>query len=47
MSMARWFYDTNANVDMVFVHSARSPKDIIYHRELNTWPRESPTSACT
>jgi ferredoxin-NADP reductase len=34
MSMARWFYDTNANVDMVFVHSARSPKDIIYHREL-------------
>ncbi|MFD2640535.1 glycine-betaine demethylase subunit GbcB [Pseudomonas japonica] len=34
MSMARWFYDTNGNVDMVFVHSARSPKDIIYHREL-------------
>ena len=34
MSMARWFYDTNANVDMVFVHSARSPKDIIYQREL-------------
>jgi ferredoxin-NADP reductase len=34
MSMARWYYDTNANVDMVFIHSARSPKDIIYHREL-------------
>jgi ferredoxin-NADP reductase len=34
MSMARWFYDTNANVDMIFVHSARSPKDVIYHREL-------------
>jgi ferredoxin-NADP reductase len=34
MSMARWFYDTNANVDMTFIHSARSPKDIIYHREL-------------
>ncbi|WP_286790539.1 MULTISPECIES: hybrid-cluster NAD(P)-dependent oxidoreductase [unclassified Pseudomonas] len=34
MSMARWFFDTNANVDMVFVHSARTPKDIIYHREL-------------
>jgi ferredoxin-NADP reductase len=34
MSMARWYYDTNANVDMVFVHSSRSPKDIIYHREL-------------
>ena len=25
---------SNANVDMVFIHSARSPKDIIYHREL-------------
>ena len=34
MSMARWFYDTNANVDMVFCHSARSPKDIIFRREL-------------
>ncbi|HAB64199.1 MAG TPA: glycine-betaine demethylase subunit GbcB [Pseudomonas sp.] len=34
MSMARWYFDTNANVDMVFVHSARSPKDIIFHREL-------------
>lgn len=34
MSMARWFFDTNANVDMVFVHSARSPRDIIFHREL-------------
>jgi len=34
MSMARWFFDTNGNVDMVFVHSARTPKDIIYHREL-------------
>ncbi|MBA1273600.1 glycine-betaine demethylase subunit GbcB [Stutzerimonas azotifigens] len=34
MSMTRWFFDTNANVDMVFIHSARSPKDVIYHREL-------------
>ncbi|MCY1292255.1 glycine-betaine demethylase subunit GbcB [Pseudomonas jinjuensis] len=34
MSMARWFFDTNGEVDMVFVHSARTPKDIIYHREL-------------
>ncbi len=34
MSMARWYFDTNADVDMVFVHSARTPKDIIYHREL-------------
>jgi len=34
MSMARWFFDTNGTVDMIFVHSARTPKDIIYHREL-------------
>ncbi|RAU18497.1 hybrid-cluster NAD(P)-dependent oxidoreductase [Nitrincola tibetensis] len=34
MSMARWFFDTNAGIDIEFVHSARSPKDIIYHREL-------------
>lgn len=34
MSMARWFFDTNADVDMVFIHSARTPNDIIYQREL-------------
>ncbi|MCE8018776.1 hybrid-cluster NAD(P)-dependent oxidoreductase [Halomonas sp. MCCC 1A11036] len=34
MSMVRWFFDTNAAVDIAFVHSARTPKDIIYHREL-------------
>ena len=34
MSMARWYFDTNAEADIVFVHSARSPKDIIFHREL-------------
>ena len=34
MSMARWFFDTNAEVAMLFVHSARTPSDIIYHREL-------------
>lgn len=34
MSMARWFFDTNANVDISFVHSARTPHDLIYHREL-------------
>ena len=36
MSMARWAYDTNADVDMVFVHSTRTPGDIIFHRELDT-----------
>lgn len=34
MSMARWFFDTNADVDMTFVHSARTPNDIIFQREL-------------
>ncbi|WP_036228454.1 hybrid-cluster NAD(P)-dependent oxidoreductase [Marinobacterium jannaschii] len=34
MSMARWFFDTNAEVDMVFAHSARTPKDIIFRGEL-------------
>lgn len=34
MSMARWYFDTNADVDMAFVHSARTPADVIYAREL-------------
>ncbi|WP_163557059.1 hybrid-cluster NAD(P)-dependent oxidoreductase [Halomonas sp. NO4] len=34
MSMTRWYFDTNAAVDLEFVHSARSPSDIIFHREL-------------
>ncbi|RKR06567.1 ferredoxin-NADP reductase [Kushneria sinocarnis] len=34
MSMTRWFFDTNANVDIAFVHSARTPADVIYAREL-------------
>ncbi len=34
MSMARWWFDTNALTDMKFIHSARTPKDIVYRREL-------------
>ncbi|RQW61907.1 hybrid-cluster NAD(P)-dependent oxidoreductase [Vibrio viridaestus] len=34
MSMARWAYDTNTDVDIVFVHSARTPSDLIFRREL-------------
>ncbi|MEI2263915.1 hybrid-cluster NAD(P)-dependent oxidoreductase [Erwinia sp. CGal63] len=34
MSMARWYFDTNADVDMVFVHSARTPQDIIFRRDI-------------
>ena len=35
MSMARWLFDTNADVDITFIHSARSPRDVIYQRELD------------
>lgn len=34
MSMARWWFDTNAEVDIAFVHSARTPADVVYKREL-------------
>ncbi|NEP51836.1 MAG: iron-sulfur cluster-binding domain-containing protein, partial [Moorea sp. SIO3C2] len=34
MSMSKWLCDTGADVDVVFVHSARSPQDIIYHQKL-------------
>ncbi|WP_407332567.1 FAD-binding oxidoreductase [Enterovibrio sp. 27052020O] len=34
MSMARWWYDTNGAVNMKFVHSAQTPKDIIFLKEL-------------
>ncbi|TGG91981.1 hybrid-cluster NAD(P)-dependent oxidoreductase [Natronospirillum operosum] len=34
MSMARWLFDTNAEVDVAFVHSARTPADLIFQREL-------------
>jgi glycine betaine catabolism B len=34
MSMSRSFYDLAENQDIVFVHSARAPEDIIFHKEL-------------
>ncbi|MBF9000953.1 MULTISPECIES: hybrid-cluster NAD(P)-dependent oxidoreductase [Vibrio] len=34
MSMARWIYDTNTDVDISFVHSSRTPSDVIFHSEL-------------
>ncbi|MCC0177397.1 FHA domain-containing protein [Waterburya agarophytonicola K14] len=34
MSMSRWICDTISNVDIVFLHSARSPEDIIFRQEL-------------
>ncbi|BES71397.1 glycine-betaine demethylase subunit GbcB [Marinobacter nanhaiticus D15-8W] len=34
MSMARWHFDTNAEIDITFIHSARTPRDVIFQREL-------------
>jgi glycine betaine catabolism B len=34
MSMSRWICDTASNVDLVFLHSARSPEEIIFRQEL-------------
>ena len=34
MSMSKWLCDTGADVDVVFLLSARSPKDIIFHQKL-------------
>jgi glycine betaine catabolism B len=34
MAMSRWLCDTMANCDVVFLHSARTPADIIYQQEL-------------
>ncbi len=34
MSMSRWICDTISNVDVVFLHSAGSPEDIIFRQEL-------------
>jgi ferredoxin-NADP reductase len=34
MSMARWWFNTDTDVDTVFVHSARTPRDVIYAHEL-------------
>ena len=36
MSMSQWLCDTVANVDVVFIHSARSPRDVIFRQELES-----------
>ena len=35
MSMARWLFDTASDADVVFAHSARTPRDVIFRRELD------------
>ncbi|GAP99592.1 FHA domain-containing protein [Leptolyngbya sp. NIES-2104] len=34
MSMSRWLYDTASDADVVFLHSARTPTEIIFCHEL-------------
>ncbi len=36
MSMSRWLCDRAADVDVVFIHSARSPRDVIFRQELES-----------
>ena len=42
MSMSRWLYDVADEVDIHFVHSARTPSDIIYHHELQSMDTRTP-----
>ena len=36
MSMSRWLCDTGANVDIIFIYSIRSPRDLIFRHELES-----------
>lgn len=42
MSMSRWIQDTLADCDVVFLHSARTPEDIIFRAELETIAAQLP-----
>lgn len=43
MSMTRALYDLGSDADVVFVHNARTPSDIIFRRELETIASTVPT----
>lgn len=43
MSIARWLHDAAADADVAFVHSARTPQDIIFRRELELLEARDPT----
>jgi glycine betaine catabolism B len=44
MAMTRTLYDMGSAADVVFVHSARTPSDIIFRRELETIASTVPTT---
>ena len=43
MSMARTLYDLGSDADVLFLHSARTPSDIIFRRELELMASTVPT----
>ena len=42
MSMARWLQDTLTPCDIIFLHSARTPEDLIFRRELEAMAAQMP-----
>lgn len=42
MSMSRWVQDTLADCDVVFLHSARTPEDIVFRAELEAMAAQMP-----
>ena len=42
MSMSRWLCDTGAKVDILFLHSARSSRDLIFRQELESMAARHP-----
>jgi ferredoxin-NADP reductase/ferredoxin len=42
MSMSRWVQDTLAECDIVFLHSARTPEDIVFRTELEAMAAQMP-----
>ena len=43
MSMTRTLHDLGADTDVLFVHSARTPSDIVFQRELDVMASVAPT----
>lgn len=46
MSMSRWLCDTTPNVDIHFVHAARTPDDLIFGEELRLMERQFEAFRC-
>lgn len=46
MAMSRWLADTNPDADVHFLHFARSPKDLVFARELQMMDHHLPQFRC-